>query len=198
MDSLKYLPLYRIKGDTMQCDQCKLKLDFRFGHYYCFYILDGDDMVGLIFEHSFRTANQTGLSLGFGKREVALLVKFMTIDPIEVLQNDHEELTITADKSLTRKVINWWRKKRGLYTEKSELNEATHRTRELLYEGRQGAVYMELKNNLDMDKGDGVYCTSCMKARHPSQHRNAVQQLKGYAEFITSESITQPVTPAED
>ena len=95
----------------------------------------------------------------------------MTIDHIQILHNDHKELKIKADKSILRRLLTRYRKFRGFYTKESELNES-----KILNKWLQ-----ELK--VDLQKGDGVYCPSCMKERNPTQHRDAVYQLKGYATF---------------
>ena len=62
-DSLEYLPLHRIKGGVLKCDKCDLKVDSRVAHLYLFYIMEGVDKVGVVFEYSSACVNQLGLGL---------------------------------------------------------------------------------------------------------------------------------------
>ena len=175
-DSIEYLPLYRIRGDTIKCDSkdC-LKIDARVGHYYVFYILKAEDKVGIVFEFRNASVMKKGLALtkiptlkiGSQSMTVTLLVKLMTCDDINVIQKDHAELSITNVKSIQRSLINWWRRRWGDYTQKSELKEC------------------KLSANLanDAKEGKGVFCVDCMKAKYPQHYDNAATGFDGFAEF---------------
>ena len=164
----------------MGCDSCKLQLDFTVGHFYAFYILEGNEKTAIIFEYRNASATQKKLSIskiptlmiGSLSMTVNLLVKLMTCDDIEVLQRDHREMKIKADNGKKRMVLNWWRNQRGHYTKKPELNES-----KLL-------AKLRLNSELPLDKrGDGVYCPACMSKRNEQNYRNAKHQFKGFAEF---------------
>ena len=181
MESFDYLPLYRIRGDSIQCDtkEC-LSLDARVGHYYMFYINTGETKTGILFEYRNATINSAGLSLsnmprlriGSARMTVKILVKMMTSDDINVIRNDHCELSITADKSIKRFVINTWRKLRGFYTQEPTLNNSNLDRKS------------ELQPNLK--QGNGFYCLDCMEQKYPLPFRNTTMNLDGFASFTKS------------
>ena len=179
LDSMQYLPLYRLKGGIMKCLECNLKLDFRIGQFCLFYILEDEDKVGVIFEYSAMSSSQAGVSLNptklptfkYGSQQmtVGLLIKFMTIDNVQSIKASYPNLEVKAETSVKRNVLNWYRKQRGQYTQESELLES--------------ALLDKWANELDLNskKGDGIYCVNCMKEKHPEHHRNVRHQFKGYA-----------------
>ena len=181
LDSMAYLPLYRIKGGIMKCSNCHLKLDFRIGQFCLFYILENDDKVGIIFEYSALSKSQAGVSWNPAKlptfkyvsqnMTIGLLIKFMTIDHVQSIKVANPNLEIKAEKSVKRNVLNWYRKQRGQHVQDSELLESS--------------LLNKWLNELDLNstKGDGIYCVNCMKGKHPEHHRNARHQFKGYAQF---------------
>ena len=178
---MQYLPLYRLKGGIMKCLECSLKMDFRIGQFCLFYILEDQDKVGVIFEYSAMSSSQAGVSLNptklptfkYGSQQmtVGLLIKFMTIDNVQSIKASYPNLEVKAETSVKRNVLNWYRKQRGQYTQESELLES--------------ALLDKWANELDLNskKGDGIYCVSCMKRRHPEHHRNVRHQFKGYAQL---------------
>ena len=173
---MEYLPLYRIRGDSIECDtkDC-LKLDARVGHYYVFYILRDEDKVGIIFEFRMKKVMKKGLALtkmptlkiGSESMVVTNLVKLLTCDDINVIQRDHAELSITNVTSIYRSLLNWWRKRWGNYTQESELKEC------------------KLSANLATEEkqGKGVFCVSCMKEKYPRHHKNAITGFEGFSVF---------------
>lgn len=178
---MEYLPLYRLKGGIMKCIGCGLKLDFRIGQFCLFYILEDEDRVGVIFEYAAISKSQIGVSLnptklptfkyGSQTTTIGLLIKFMTIDHVQIIKEGYPKLEIKAEKSVKRDVLNWYRKQRGHYTQESELSES--------------ALLNKWLSQLDVTstKGDGIYCVNCMKEKHPEHHRNVKHQFKGYAQF---------------
>ena len=164
----------------MKCDKCDLKVDSRVAHLYLFYILEGGDKVGVVFEYSSACVNQLGLGLslrgptvkaGSQSMTLQLLIKFMTVDHIQTVKDSHPDLKIKTDKSITRGILNRYRKIRGFYTQDSEMDDSR-------------TLKKWLDNvSLGAKRGDGVFCVGCMKIKHGKQHDDAVHQFKGWAEF---------------
>ena len=117
----------------MKCDKCDVKVDSRVAHLYLFYIMEGVDKVGVVFEYSSACVNQLGLGLslrgptvkaGSQSMTLQLLIKFMTVDHIQTVKDSHPDLKIKTDKSITRGILNRYRKIRGFYTQDSEMEDS--------------------------------------------------------------------------
>ena len=190
---MEYLPLYRIKGGTLKCEgeNCELIVDTNVAHLYLFYIFEGNNEVGIIFEyHATSTESvsagtgpnkSTGIGIGpvmsFGRSTTiqCLLIKMMTIDPVQgvkcQLQVQNPNLTISADNSIKRRLLNWHRRHQGLYTKESTLLEDDENLARWIRD------YWTIKQN------DGIFCVQCMKNKHGNHYKNAEFQFNGWAKF---------------
>ena len=101
---------------------------------------------------------------------VTLLIKFLTCDDVNVLKHDHPEMTIKIENSIKRTVLNWWRKKKGSYTQETELGDAK--------------FYADLEDE-HKKKGKGIFCNACMEIKHEQNYLDARMTFDGFAEFST-------------
>ena len=181
-ESIQYLPLYRLKGDSIRCDtEGCLNLDCRVGHYYMFYLNKGANKTGVVFEYRNANVNQVGLTIskipklkiGSQSMTVTMLVKLMTCDDIDVIQNNHCELSITTDKTIKRYLLNSWRELRGFYTEEP---------------AKGNSKFFTSLGSDGKEQGKGIYCVDCMEENYPQHHRDAIIGLDGFAEFGSSKA----------
>ena len=179
---MEYLPLYRIKGGTLKCDgeKCRRIMDTNVAHLYLFYILEGDNKVGIIFEYHATSTESVAatscpnpyspvgvcpvISTGKSTTTHSLLIKMMTIDPVQVVKDFHRSLIISADDSFKRRALNWYRRHQRLYTKESEPIRNLDDTR--------------------IETNDGIFCVPCMKNKHGNHYENVVFQFNGWAQFI--------------
>ena len=190
MESLEYLPLYRIRGDVISCcnSDCGLSLDAYVGHFYLFYILQGENKVGLIFQYrkvgisqtSFSMSKVPGFKVGSQSMTLNLIVSFMTRDGIDVLKRDHDglesraKLEIDLDQSIKRKLAIWWRQKRGFHTGHDKVKSCTKPLEPL-------SSHEEKSENTP---SFGILCNKCMEEKYNKHFRNARKQFDGYASFV--------------
>ena len=185
---MEYLPLYRIKGGTLKCEgeKCTHLIDANVAHLYLFYILDGENEVGIIFEyHATSTESFSGgftsnpcyvgpaINAGTSITTQSLDIKMMTIDPVQVVKDFHPNLIIRAETSFKRSLLNWYRKRQGLYTRGSELYGHDYYRNVEIYLGN---IWTRQENY-------GILCVQCMRLGHENHYKNAVLQFNGWAKL---------------